>query len=174
MNRTIDNEKTNPALAEVDEVWIALLEQGLVPLLEHVLAHEPVTVFDKDLRAIRHTCFPEQTIRTRVESVMSQLVRKMEASTMLRQKLLVAMAHSGNSSLRLNIFSSMILLLGRSKDIGKYGICFRVSMMWLTCCLIQEYLEHRYHRRCCKASAEQDSTDRGTAASTGIEVSCFL
>ena len=129
------------------DVWAAFVEQGLVPLLELIQEGIPVrkppstdsssvSIGRGDVRSIgsikvinatyqtpestnTNTIFPEKSIRQISVTLLGQLATQLEHSSMLRLRLSSALMHSGNHTLRNNIFSGIIYITSRSATIGR-------------------------------------------------------
>ena len=124
-------------LSVSSDLWASLVEQGMVALLEAVSAGSrvfvPVNQFRKNgnyndnvnnlnnalPQNCKQTLFPELKIRCVADFVLRQLTVVIEGSETLFTRLISAMLFSGNAKLRLNIFSSILFLAGRSDTLAR-------------------------------------------------------
>eukprot|EP01036_Dinobryon_divergens_P026619 gene26619-35292_t len=120
-------------LSVSSDLWASLVEQGMVALLEAVAAGSQVfvpcsrngnndsvkNVNDALPQTYRPTFFPEFKIRCVADFVLRQLTVAIECSEPLSTRLITAMLFSGNAKLRLNIFSSILFLAGRSTVLAR-------------------------------------------------------
>lgn len=133
--------------ASTSMLWSCCVEQGIVPLLESIAigrevytiqvpsgADEIVTnqssqAKERSLQVC--TIFPEETIRNTALYCLGHVATYLErdpsnddqtSSRGMRQRLLIALTHSGNSKLRINILTGILFLASRSPSLGK--------MMW--------------------------------------------
>lgn len=111
------------------DVWIACLEQGLIPLLECIALGIPVLVDRADLihgSCSRSACrspssiirFPELSIRSVADKLLHNVAVRLGHHTLLASRAGSAMVHSGNAKLRMNMFVGLLLLIGRSDILG--------------------------------------------------------
>ena len=124
------------------EVWAAVVEQGLVPLLEIIQQGIPIcpypylytyresssgaglttstqAVKSDDNREKSGELFPEHTVRCTIQTLLLSLCQHLEASPTLRLRLSSALLHSGNQTLRMNIFSGILYINTRMPTLGK-------------------------------------------------------
>lgn len=105
------------------DLWAALVEQGLVAVLELVRVGFPVrpvperTAGLPDERLVR--LFPEQHIRDLTSDILRTLSLKLQSVAPLRLRLASALLHSGNPTLRLNIFCAMLVLCRMWDGLGQ-------------------------------------------------------
>jgi len=140
-NPSASNNKddADPAVVTfVTDICACCVEQGLVPQLEYiqqgiVIYYNPSTVrndtvsdTDESRSQNIHThshitfCFPEESIRKQSTTLLHHLVQEVEKQGSLLTRLTSAMLHSGNTKLRVNIFSGLMYLTGRCPEIGRY------------------------------------------------------
>ena len=125
------SDNCNGADASSD-VWIACLEQGLIPLLECIAHGIPVLEDRTDLNLIIHdSCsrdacrsssgiirFPELSVRSVADRLLHNVAVRLGHHTLLASRAGSAMVHSGNAKLRMNMFVGLLLLIGRSDILG--------------------------------------------------------
>ena len=118
----------------VTDICACCVEQGLVPQLEYIIQgiliyHNPSTENNASISETNtnssqnvHTAFyfPEGSIRTQCTTLLHHLVQQVETHPSLLTRLTSAMLHSGNTKLRVNIFSGLMYLTGRCPTIGRY------------------------------------------------------
>ena len=111
------------------DVWIACLEQGLIPLLE-CIAHG-IPVLEDRTGLIHGSCrldasrspsgtirFPELSVRSVADKLLHNVAMRLGHHTLLASRAGSAMVHSGNAKLRMNMFVGLLLLVGRSDILG--------------------------------------------------------
>ena len=116
------------------DLWASLVEQGMVALLEAVSSGSRVFIQTNKNGSIstnnnsnnnmllptdKQVLFPEIKIRRVADYVLRQLTVAVETSEPLSTRLTSAMLFSGNAKLRLNIFSSLFFLAGRSNALAQ-------------------------------------------------------
>ena len=116
------------------DLWASLVEQGMVALLEAVSSGSRVFIQTNNNGSIntnnnssnnmllptdKQVLFPEIKIRRVADYVLRQLTVAVETSEPLSTRLTSAMLFSGNAKLRLNIFSSLFFLAGRSNALAQ-------------------------------------------------------
>ena len=116
------------------DLWASLVEQGMVALLEAVSSGSRVFIQTNKNGSIntnnnsnnnmllptdKQVLFPEIKIRRVADYVLRQLTVAVESSEPLSTRLTSAMLLSGNAKLRLNIFSSLFFLAGRSNALAQ-------------------------------------------------------
>ena len=87
-------------------------------LLEAVTNGMPVVSSSRE-KVGQKIFFPERKIRLVADFALSNLVDAFIEQATLRSRLINAMLHSGNAKLRLNIFSGLMFLCGRSSFIAQ-------------------------------------------------------
>ena len=134
---TPSNNKDNTDATEpsfVTDICACCVEQGLVPQLEYIqqgifIYRNPSTNNDASVLETNtsssqnvHTAFyfPEGSIRTQCTTLLHHLVEQLETHANLLTRLISAMLHSGNTKLRVNIFSGLMYLTGRCPAVGRY------------------------------------------------------
>jgi hypothetical protein len=123
------------------DVWIACLEQGLIPLLE-CIAHG-ILVLEDRTGLIHDSCwldacrspsgairFPELSVRSVADELLHNVAMRLGHHTLLASRAGSAMVHSGNAKLRMNMFVGLLLLIGRSDILG---IRYTLREPTLTC-----------------------------------------
>ncbi len=138
MNPSNNKDDTDPTvLTFVTDICACCVEQGLVPQLEYIQqgiviyhntntkTNNTVSDIDESRSQNAHThinatfCFPEASIRTQCTTLLHHLEKEVEKHTNLLTRLTSAMLHSGNTKLRVNIFSGLMYLTGRCPEIGR-------------------------------------------------------
>jgi hypothetical protein len=111
-----------------NELWAALVEQGLVLLLEAVHSGQRVNGAMEDSNDAAAERFPESEVRVVAQTTLQGLVAALTSSSSagggggtVMSRLINALLHSGHAKLRLNIFSGLLLLAGRSHAISRSG-----------------------------------------------------
>ncbi len=117
------------------DVWAAFVEQGLVILLEliqngvHIRCSRPPPVqSNSDGIPLSTLLFPEHNIRNIAKKVLIELCIQLENSAMLRLRLSSALIHSGNHTLRNNIFYGLLYCVGKTTTIGKSLWCLTAGI----------------------------------------------
>lgn len=99
------------------DLWACCLEQGIVPQLEYIC--QSVSVCGDNSSNAPSTAgqsgssFPEREIVSASSFVLECIAKDLMQSETTRSRVLNAMLHSGNTKLRLNIFSGLLYCCSR-------------------------------------------------------------
>eukprot|EP01033_Poteriospumella_lacustris_P001794 gene1794-1300_t len=99
-------------------MWSAMVEQGIIPLLETCASGFLVAHSSRRIAAQGSPKFPEVPIRNVARLLLDDVIRHTETFVNIRQRLLTAMTYSGNQRLRLNLLCSVLWLCGQSPRLG--------------------------------------------------------
>lgn len=117
------------------EFWPCLVEQGLISLLETITRGSTCAVVHvvppdqsqggngSSGRVKDPLLFPEGFVRGLACQLLIQVVDYCEKFENIRTRLCSAMIHSGNTKLRINIFSGLVYLSQRSNHLGRMFWC---------------------------------------------------
>jgi hypothetical protein len=114
-------QNLNDVIAE-SQLWSCCIEQGIVPLLEHIYIGIPVfhsAIKHNSNRVRMEERFPESDLRGIARLFLKRIVSAFEITTGGRNRLTMALTHSGNQKLRMNIFLSLLFVCGRSSLLGR-------------------------------------------------------
>lgn len=124
---SVTNSYHNNDTAErtiVTDICACCVEQGIVPQLEYI--QQGIVIYSHlqpQSASTEHcVCFPEASIRSVCTTLLHYIVQEVQTHPTLLSRLTSAMLHSGNTKLRVNIFSGFMYLTGRCPAIGRYGL----------------------------------------------------
>jgi hypothetical protein len=111
----------------ISDLWISTLEQGIIPLFQTVLQGFPInnhlglsekitSSSDKNQQIL---IFPEPVIRQKILFFFKSLVFHLENQDLLRQRIGQSLIYSGNSKLRMNVLTSLLVITNYSVSLGR-------------------------------------------------------
>jgi hypothetical protein len=119
------------------ELSCALAEQGVIPFLRCVISgfsvNDSVLLITTAIHSSTSSSsrFPELNIRRRVQLLLAKTTFSCESSLQVRQRVLQSLVYSGNTKLRLNIFTSVLVLCNSSAALGRFGASVEYSRSYL-------------------------------------------
>ena len=139
---SIDSSVRASTVSDADSgVYIACLEQGLVPLLEYIANGIPVSrdshkvIRDSssgraaDTSSSDTLLFPELSVRLGADKLLSNVASRLEQQSGFATRVTGAMVHAGNAKLRANIFVGLFLLVGRSRRLSSWYLILHIFLL---------------------------------------------
>jgi hypothetical protein len=101
------------------ELWVACIEQGLVPLLELIAAGVPIIDANKENNTTP-LYFPEKEFRDMASTLLNFMSEDLSLplSGSIRNKIVQSVSYSGSEQLKRNIMFSVLYLCGRSNTLS--------------------------------------------------------
>ena len=115
---------------ETSELLVSIIEQGLVSFLEYIIQGTNIISY-KDSQQ-KNLKFPEQSIQIVCLKLLNLIIDKLCNNynhLQILYQISNSMVYSGNFKLRMNILSSLLLLIGRSKITLGRLLCDISSLM---------------------------------------------
>jgi hypothetical protein len=116
------------------ELSCALVEQGVIPFLRCAISgysiNDSVLKVKSAIQSFSSSSsFPELDIRRRIQLLLVKATFSCESSLQVRQRIVQSLVYSGNTKLRLNIFTSVVVLCNSSAALGRLLLLLNLTFL---------------------------------------------
>ena len=103
----------------ISDFWSSLAEQGTIPLLQSILVGFPIHTKPPSGDLRKANLFPEISIRSTIKVLFRGFLYHLKRNQLLRQRILQSLQYNGNLKLRVNILSSLLVMIGHSPSFSR-------------------------------------------------------